>query len=1318
MGIQPRAASRASQRLARIVADERHSGYSTGEACPLGVAMKKTVLSLCALLGWAVCSVNVCAQEDRAALGGLVTDQHGEAIGGATVIVTSDDTRVLQETKTNEDGRWSVRFLNPGHYRITVSYTGFKTAERKGLTLDTADDKTVDMTLQLGSVADQVIVEGSTPLIDTTSATSGTVITPEQMSEMPLMSRVATLLAGMSPGVLLMDQDQNVPRMWSVNAASDISVNGGRGTRSNEFLIDGTPNAKGDRIALIPPLDSVAEFKVMTNNYDAQYGRQAGGTINMSVKSGTKSYHGSLYEFHQDSLLNAAFFQTNLTGEKKPSVLYNLYGGTFGGPLRLPKVYNGKDKTFFFLTYEGTRNRDPRFNIRSVPTPLERQGDFSQSFTSRLEGGSNSAQTTEGRRVKYDITIYNPFVDVNNVAFADPNRTSTTKTRQRFQCDPATGNPLPANVSPDPAQYGLQPRGMACNKIPDNLISPIAKAILGYVALPNKANDPTGSDVNNLVPRSTRQNQMASTVARIDHNWNNHHKSFLSVRWNHETEHLDNYFDNVSTGAGPNKRINYQGGLDHVWTINPTKVLDVRYAVTRWEEPTIDSGSGFDPTALGFSPSFVAQMRPPSFPHINGLFGNIGTNNSGSYFSTLYHNWNASLTHVHGKMTFHYGGEFRLLQEASGGLGSQGGSFDFTSVNWTKHIHDETNPAPGNGSALAAFMLGLPNGGNFPRDSSRFDSQRYYALYFQDDWRLAHRLTLNIGLRWDFERPFVERFNRMVSDFDATALNPVSDLAQAKYRDNAMKAASGSPTALLAQIVPPDKFQVRGAQLFNGVNGHRREVTGNDRREWQPRVGFAYRITPHMVIRGGFGRFAQGTGIKGGQNGYSQGNPFIATNNNFKTPFDTLAYPFQTGILDGRGAADGPLTNLGQSYNWDNQNPGRPYSWEYSLHLQREFRGWLFELGYSHNKTYDIPWDLNQNNPSFDLWYQLHKPRFSDQACVDNPPGPATCKPNDKFLADEDIANPFYHLTLPDGTTPAVARGLYNSTTRSFYDLLRPMPEWGTVNRANNPWGTNRYDAMLAKVEHRFKKGLGLLGSFTWSKLFEDTSFWGPEISGPITEHKLGGEDRPFRLSVAPIYELPIGKHRKFGGGMPAALDAFLGSWELTGQLTLQSGKPVVFGGDAFYDNQDFHLPRDQRTLDRWFDTSHFVKFPDKNTEISNYPAWTGVFNLPGANFVPTSSTDPKNGVYKDFGNFVRRYPTRWGNVRASRVNEVNLGIYKNFQIQEQTKLQFRVETFNAFNHPRFLGPNTDPASSNFGRITPTQQNTARLIQFALKLNF
>ena len=268
------------------------------------------------------------------------------------------------------------------------------------------------------------------------------------------------------------------------------------------------------------------------------------------------------------------------------------------------------------------------------------------------------------------------------------------------------------------------------------------------------------------------------------------------------------------------------------------------------------------------------------------------------------------------------------------------------------------------------------------------------------------------------------------------------------------------------------------------------------------------------------------------------------------------------------------------------------------------------------------------------------------------------------------------------------------------------------------PLGTNRYDALLVKVEHRFQKGFSIINSFTYSKLFEDTSLLGPEIAGIHVEHKLGGEDRPLHLSVAPIWEIPVGRGKRFGASMPKIADAFAGEWELTGQYTLQSGVPVVFGTDSFFTDHDFSLPRDKQSLNQWFDTSQFLPFPSKNTSIANYPAWTGIQNLPGYAWVPPAGDSARNGVYQDFGTYVRNYPTRWGEVRASRVNEFNSGVSKNFRPAERMKLQLRFEAFNALNHPRFAAPDTNPASATFGRVQPSQQNNARAIQMGAKLMF
>src|SRR6266542_2444089 len=323
------------------------------------------------------------AQDNRATLGGRVVDPQQALIPGAQIVVTSLATGVRQKTVTNAGGDWKILFLIPGHYGLLVSAQGFKSAERSDIELQTADIKQIDLVLTLGATTETVTVTAEAPLIDTTSATSGTVIATEQIQEMPSFSRISTLLATLSPGVMAQDQNNNVARMWSYNAASEFTVDGGRNNvRSNNFELDGMPNTQKDgKIAYIPSTDSVAEFRILSNAYDASIGRQAGGTVSITTKAGTKEYHGNLFEFNQNNILNANNFKTNLAGGQKPPIHFNEYGCTFGGPVWIPKLYNGRQKTFFFVSFDGTRNQDPRFSIRSVPTALERGGDFSQSFT-------------------------------------------------------------------------------------------------------------------------------------------------------------------------------------------------------------------------------------------------------------------------------------------------------------------------------------------------------------------------------------------------------------------------------------------------------------------------------------------------------------------------------------------------------------------------------------------------------------------------------------------------------------------------------------------------------------------------------------------------------------------------------------------------------------------------------------------------------------------------------------------------------------------------------------------------------------------------
>jgi hypothetical protein len=1199
------------------------------------------------------------AQESRATLRGRVLDAQGAVVPGATVVVTSVDTKVKQQTSTNEAGLWVVHFLIPGNYVVTVSMQGFKTVERKGIELQVADDKQLDLTLEVGGVNETISVTAEAPLIDTTAATSGTVITEQQILEMPSMSRVTTLLATLSPGVMAQDQNQNVAHLWSYNAGSQFTANGGRNTEwSNSFELDGMPNTRdGGKVAFIPPPDAVQEFRVQMNAYDSTIGRQAGSTIQMAIKSGTSAYHGSAYWFNQNNILNANLFQTNMAGGSKPAVHFNEYGGTFGGPVWIPRVYNGKDRTFFFLNFDGTRNADPRFSTRSVPADLERKGDFSQSFTTQSVGG---------QLVPYPIMIYDPLL-VDSRGYRQP---------------------FPNNV------------------IPTGRLDPIALKILSYVPLPNKRNEPTSNTASNFVPDSSRQNKMALLSMRFDQQWNNAHKSFASLRWYHEDELTGDDFHNAASGAYQT-RIPQGLGLDHVWTLGPSKVLDLRWNISRFVDDNRDHGAGFDPTPLGFPKSFISQLERPSFPRITGLAGDFGASSAGNFTATNNYSWIAVMNQTIGKMTLKYGGEFWILQRASKDIGNQG-QFDFGG-NWTRQ-QTTVGGGTGNGSTFASFLLGLPQGGNIPRNANAYRSQHFYALYAQDDWRVTPKLTLNAGMRWDYETPVVERFNRSTSRYDFVGLNPINDSATAAYAKMLANNAANANAQALAALLPASAFKVRGNLLFNGVNGVPRGTHSTATDLVQPRIGFAYRLRPHTVIRGGLGKFVMASFDTGGQTGFSRTTNFTATQDNYSTPYDTLSNPFRGGILAPTGSSLGPMTNLGQGPGTlYAENAPRMYSWEYSLHLQQEWKGWLFEAGYTHNKTHGISnTTLNQNLVPFDVWRQTRQPRFD-----------STGRPLDNLLYNELVPNPFYQLA---GVSPTA--GAYTGQTLALNQFLRPVTILGGTGLSNAGWGTNQYDAMLVKIQHRFRGGFSVINSFTWSKLFENTSWTGPEEAGALqhVEHKLGGEDRPFHFSVAPIWEVPIGRGKKVWRSMPKALDFLFGGWQLSGQFNIQSGTPVVFSTDSFFDGKNFALPKNKQDLEHWFDTTHFYRFPARNCDqtcLAAYPAWTGIQNLPGYNWKPTSASDAtKNGVYQDFGIYQRNYPTRWGFLRNPRVNNVDAGIFKNFKIRERIKVQYRFEAFNGFNHPRHGGVTTDPTSGDVGRVDKNQQNGPRQIQMALKLSF
>jgi hypothetical protein len=1231
--------------------------------------------------GWAF------GQETRATLGGKVTASNGAVIQHATVVMTADETGVVQAAETNNSGDWRIQSLLPGHYHFEVSAPGFKTIEHSSIELQIADQKTVDVQLQVGAQTETVTVEASTPLIDTTAAISGAVLNTKELEEVPSNSNSPTLLAGLVPGVTIgAPTGAAVAHLWGNASDSAVMVNAaGSGTQSvNYSLNGGTDTNNQGQVAYVPPMDAVSEVRVVTNAYDASIGRQSSAAIQMISKTGTKSYHGSLYEMNQNNFLNANSAQNDhqnaLAAQGSgtyvpiPPVHMNEYGGVVGGPVRIPKLFDGrKEKTFFFFNWDGIRNTAPASTGNmSIPTMAERTGDFSKSFTTT---------TTSGVKTTYATQLFDP-ATIN----------STTMNRTAF----------------------------AGEVIPSNRISATAQAYLALLPAPDNAGDGANTDSNNYIKREVQADKFDEYALRFDQSWNNNHHSYVDLRRNYWTELSYDPFgpSNVLQGLWQ-KRVNEGLTVAHTVVLSRNIVADFRYNVTAWQGNSYSSSAGVSPTTLGFPASsiYVGMMQTASLPLVTGIVsgaenGGLGTNQAGTYTNDTDQDINLGVTHMWKNHSFRYGAEDMIIQEGTGSLGQQGGSFSFD-TKWTDQ-NPNTTACTGCGNDTASMLLGLPDGGSIPTAASAFWSQHYYGVYFQDAWRATSKLTLNMGLRWDYESPLTERFNRFWSRYNETLLQSATTaVAQTGYASLlAGSGASNTGVALLQQLRPSaSTFNVEGGILYAGLNGTSRDALNPRYKYFQPRLGFAYQLRNNMVIRGGLGRFVQATFTSAGsQEGYTASTPFQPTTNNYLTAAATFDNPYPNGAtVKVTGNSLGTLTNVGSHTSYTDPNIGRPYADEASLYLQQQVKDYLFEIGGTLNLTHGLGMGFQHNIPTGAVYTQTFTPTFD-----------ATGRPVDTLAGNMQVPNPFKGA-------PYITNGTQNNSTIGAYQLLRPQdPLTGLLTLTQGKGRTNYY-AMNTKIERRFKDGFSLLQAFSWSKRIEENTFLGQQVYGVRIDKSLDTADQRFNYNLTPVYELPFGHGKRFASHAGKLENEALGGWEITGVYHFQSGTPLNLAtNSAFWDGTDPSLGN-KKSGKEWFDTSKFEPFPSRSmttAQIALYPSWTKVQGLPGAGYTPAAgSTDAtKNGVYQDFTTWSSYNQHTFGNIRNPYTTTVTLGVRKSFPIADQTRLQLRIDAFNALNHPQFGNIDTTPGDAYFGWVngttTPNQVNQPRSIQMEGKFYF
>ncbi|MCE5307006.1 MAG: TonB-dependent receptor [Acidobacteriales bacterium] len=674
----------------------------------------------CAAFAALLCfAVVVPGQEFRGSLGGRVLDQQGAVVPGVKIQVTGSQTGARFQTTGGSDGSYLVPFLPPGPYRLSAEAAGFKRYINNAVQVTTNERQQLDITLEVGPLEQSVTITTEAEMLETATASTGQVITIRQIENMPMNGRTALVLAQLAYGVTP-NSDPKFSRPFDNSGPSDFSM-GGAPNRSNELLIDGTPDTTANnRVAYNPPIDAVQEVKVEVFQADAAYGHSGGGTVNVVMRGGTNTFHGTAYDFNQVSALAATPWFTNRSSQKKPPGTYNQYGVNAGAPLYIPRWFNGKNKVFWYFAYEGIRDAFPEPLNSTVPTAAERTGDFS----ALLGLGSN-------------YQLYDPLTGV--------------KEGSRVRRQPFSGNTLPADR-----------------------LSSIAKAMLPFWPLPNQAGRPNGQD--NYLSNSVRRDTFGSELGRLDFNLSERHKFFFNIRFNDRLENRSNRFNNIATGNFLGRK-NWGTMIDDVYTIGSTTVLNTRLGWTRFVDSNTRPSSGYDFTKLGFPKYLAAASSKLVLPTIDlDQFTDIG-NSGGDVTPFDIFQAFISLTKIHGHHALKFGIDLREYRESRASYGNSSGSYQFR-PDLLRGPLDNSTSAP-LGQDLASFLLGYPTGGSFDINTFRTNQAKYLALFIQDDIRASANLTFNIGLRLERDFGTTERFNRTLNGWDYTSASPIAQQAAA-----------------------------------------------------------------------------------------------------------------------------------------------------------------------------------------------------------------------------------------------------------------------------------------------------------------------------------------------------------------------------------------------------------------------------------------------------------------------------------------------------------------------------------------------------------
>ncbi len=1201
------------------------------------------------------------AQVRSGTIVGSVMDSTGAPAVDVEVTVLGTLTNASQTIRTNSAGEFNVPYLAYGTYNVSARKAGFKQVSRTGIALTTNQTVRVDLRLEVGAVETSVTISSSALELQTESSRVTNTVSEEVIRAIPNINNNPLNYATLTQGVTSRQSMNNSQSALSFGigtdarrALSNFSVNGGNSFTS-DIQMDGVSiqASAWNEVAILPNTEGIQEVKTNINNMSAEYGRSQ-GTVVFTTKSGTNQFHGSGQYRLRNEALNANSFSNNAQGITRAPFKVKNFSGTFGGPVRIPKLYNGTDKTFFFVSYEGMRFNNALDYLRTVPTAAERRGDFSNTLT-----------TVTGQYIP--VNVFDPFT-VNSVG---------VNQWQRVQFPNAI--------------------------IPPSRINPFQSRLINEFPAPNRPGQDPLLNTNNFYNRAVRQFVRNSTNGRFDHRLSKHSFYFTgggnlgSIAspngWGSQTKAFVQQGGFIGAVNGDR---NYYASVGDTWVITPTLVADLRVGLTRVAaDNRASTFSDLDYAQFGVNPAFSSAIglagAYPEATNFGGGWSSIAALNQTAYLAKIERqtNWNIvySLTKTSGKFTHKWGGEYRNYlsnyTDARGSYNLQSGA-NFTSGNILGPTANNINnlTAQSNGSGLASSLLGAGAIAAGENAVLMALSAKYLAFYGQSDWRATSRLTVNLGLRWDLQPSPTERYNR---------------LSSFSYRQT----TAGT----------------QGGLYFPGANGNDRHLYQTRYKDFGPRVGMAYRLGDKMVLRAGAGVnfLPSNTGYYGGPYYYGNQNfaPVLSAPNALQyggTPQALLLAPFnQVNTLI---PTIGANANAPQYYGAGGNEPrfdrdtfqnSKVYQWNFFIE-RKLGKDYQMNLGYTGSRGQNLligRFSANTEQllpqPLLDSWRSTYIATNGNNPATQLVPN--RFNPNGTILYNGNLRNA--NIPLRESVFP------YPLLTGN---LVGTMVGFSTYNAFMASIQRSYSNGLLFNVHYTFSKSIEMSNPELQNNNFGENGGFNAgntDRRNYKNSYNLSSNDIPHRMVATVVYQLPFGKGKQFDV-QNKFVNAFVGGWQLGNVLILQSGQPQQgFGGcnslNGLCDRAsgvDIEVPKN---LQRWYDSPNAI---DRTVTLPSgrqiTPArFTNLRYNPEA-FSGRTVTLPNGNVAPDiywYGTAALRY----NDIRGVAYYNHNVSLQKDFKVGEKIQMLFSAEATNLWNRAQFTGTVNAGSGNIFTAANPAR---------------